>query len=129
MYICIYKLHIYVYIYIYICIDNGMNMHIYMYIFVYFLHIYINRPRPHREACWFRWGMAFLFTKWEPTTGDSFGVLLGMEYLPYTPPKFNIDTKDHGLENVSPFICWLFCVSMLNFRGVKNSYHAEYERK
>ena len=106
-----------------------MNMHIYMYIFVYFLHIYINRPRPHREACWFRWGMAFLFTKWEPTTGDSFGVLLGMEYLPYTPPKFNIDTKDHGLENVSPFICWLFCVSMLNFRGVKNSYHAEYERK
>ena len=42
-------------------------------------------------------------------------------YHGFTPPKFNIDTKKDGLDNVYiSFQIWLFWISMLNFTGVKS---------
>ena len=35
-----------------------------------------------------------------------------------TLPSFNINTKNDGLENVSPFKCGYFGVSILDFKGL-----------
>ena len=40
----------------------------------------------------------------------------------YTPQKFNIDTKNDGLENVSPFKKWRFWVS-INVRFQGGTFH------
>ena len=49
-----------------------------------------------------------------PCLSGSWGIIGGIG--PVTPQKSNIDTKNDGLENVSPFQTWLFWISMLDFR-------------